>query len=391
MSIKSETNSYASVNSLPKWKLAALGFASILQFSSTGFAQHEVDDSASEAAPIRISGNENAFGYSQMAMMAIMEDLPNVNRYAFMEAREFQDALAAREGVPSDYIIATGGSGPILQMTALATAAPGKNMITVTPGYMQLTRTFEAAGGTIKAIPVTTDKLEYDLDAIKAAIDENTALIYFCNPNNPTGTTIDPDALKAFIKELPDSIVAFVDEAYLELSEGGLEKNSMIDLIKEGENVIIARTFSKVYGMAGIRVGYGIMDPEMVKKVRLYHMGGPNRLGMAAAVASLADTGFFEESVTQYQAVRKMVTDKLDELGVEYANPQGSFVFIKTGIPIAFFQKLMEEKNLLVGRPFPPYLDWCRVSIGTEEEMSIFLTEFEAVMAGQGKLAASVN
>lgn len=367
--------------------MAALGLGALLQLTSQGFAQHEVDDDASEMAPIKISGNENAFGYSQMAMMAIMEDLPNVNRYAFMESRDFQDALAAREGVPSDYIIATSGSGPILQMAALAIAEPGKNMITVAPGYMQLTRTFEAAGGEVKTIPVN-DKLGYDLDAIKAAIDENTALIYFCNPNNPTGTTIDPDALKTFITELPDSIVAFVDEAYLELADGGLEANSMIDLVKAGENVIIARTFSKVFGMAGIRVGYGIMDPAMVKKLRLYHMGGPNRLALVAAMASLQDTAFFEESVTKYRTVRKMVTDRLDELGVEYANPQGSFVFIKTGIPVAFFQKLMEDKNLMVGRPFPPYLDWCRVSIGTEEEMTIFLEEFENVMTSQGKLAA---
>ncbi|MCH6256396.1 histidinol-phosphate aminotransferase family protein [Puniceicoccaceae bacterium K14] len=388
MSKKSPYSITSSSASPSIWKLAAFGIGALLTSASSLVAQHEVDDDAADMAPIRISGNENAFGYSQMAMMAIMEDLPNVNRYAFTEGQVLREALAAREGVPTDYIIATGGSGPILQMAALAIAEPGKNMITVAPGYMQLTRTFEAAGGEVKTIPVN-DKLGYDLEAIKAAIDENTVLVYLCNPNNPTGTKIDPTALKAFITELPESIVAFVDEAYLELADGGLEENSMIDLLKAGENIIIARTFSKVYGMAGIRVGYGIMDPEMVKKLRLYHMGGPNRLGIAAAVASLADTAFFDDSVMKYRAVRKMVTDKLDELEIEYADAQGSFVFIKTGIPIKFFQSLMEDKNLLVGRPFPPYLDWCRVSIGTEEEMAIFLEEFENVMIAQGKLAAN--
>lgn len=349
------------------------------------FGQHEVDSGEGDRGPIKINGNENAFGYSQMAMMAIMQELPDINRYAWEESVALVDAIALREMVPGEYVVPTAGSGPVLQMAAMAYAAPGKNVVSVEPGYTQLVRTFEAFGGESKLVALN-DKLEYDLGAVKAAIDENTVMVYLCNPNNPTGTVVDPDALKTFIRELPDNIVAFVDEAYLELADGGLEANSMVSLVREGENVILARTFSKVYGMAGLRVGYGIMKPDTKAKLRKYNMGGPNKLGCVAAVASLQDAAFFEQSVSSYRAVRKMVTDRLDELGVTYAYPQGSFVFMKTGVPIKEFQALMENEQIMVGRPFPPMLDWCRVSIGTEDEMTTFLAVFEEVMKGQGKL-----
>jgi len=351
-------------------------------------AQHEVDSDAGERGPIRISGNENAFGYSQMAMMAIMQELPDINRYAFSETVELIEALAAKEMVPTEFIVPTAGSGPVLTMAALAYAQVGKNVVSVEPGYTQLTRMFAALGGDVKLVPLN-DQMEYDLETLKAAIDENTVMVYICNPNNPTGTTVDTAALTTFIKELPEGIVAFVDEAYLELADGGLEANSMIGLVREGENVILARTFSKVYGMAGIRVGYGVMSPEKIKMLLKFSMGGPNKLACVAAMASLQDADFFDMSVTSYRSVRQMVTEKLDELGVEYAKPQGSFVFLRTGMPIEIFQKLMEAEKVMVGRPFPPKLDWCRVSIGTEEEMGIFLEVFEKIMSENGMLAAN--
>lgn len=351
------------------------------------FAQHEVDDSA-EQAPIKINGNENAFGYSRQAMMAIMNELSDINRYARDESMALLEALAEREGVPTDHVLMTAGSGPILMMAGIAYAEEGKNMVTVTPGYLQLTRTFKAHGGSIKEVPLTDD-LVHDLDAMLAAIDENTALVYICNPNNPTGTVVDPEALKSFIAEVPESVLVFVDEAYLELAEGGLEKHTMRDLVGEYSNVLVCRTFSKVFGMAGLRIGYGVAQPPILEKIRAYHMGGPNKLGCVAAVAALEDTEFMEFSIDQYQSVRKMVTDRLDELGLEYADPQGSFVFMKTGLPISEFQKAMEERNVLVGRPFPPMLDWARISIGTEEEMQSFLSVMESVLEDYGVLTAA--
>lgn len=348
-------------------------------------AQHEVDTSA-DRGPIRISGNENAFGHSMMADMAIMQELQDVNRYQREEMTALVEALALREGVPTEFILPTPGSGPVLMMAAMAWAKEGKNIITVEPGYLQLTRTFKEFGGDVKSIPLD-ENLVHDLDAMYDAIDENTVMIYICNPNNPTGTIVDAEKLEAFIKSVPDDIVVFVDEAYLELAPGGLLEHSVRPLVQQGENIIIARTFSKVWGLAGMRVGYAVAKPEYLDKMRRYYMGGPSKLACVAATASLQDQAFFEESKSRYIATRKTVTDRLDELGIEYADPNGSFVFIKTGIPVEDFQAKMRERNIMVGRPFPPLTEWARVSIGTEEEMDIFLQEFEDLMRSEGKLA----
>lgn len=351
------------------------------------WSQHEFDDAADDQGPIRIGSNENAFGYSPAAMMAMMEALGDINRYARDEAVAFVQAISRFERVPTNHIITTAGSGPVLLMTALAYAEPGKNMITVTPGYLQLSSAFERAGGEVRSIPLTDD-LVHDLDAMKAAIDENTVLVYICNPNNPTGTVVDPDELRAFIRSVPSNILVFVDEAYLELADGGLEAHSMINMVRQGHNVLISRTFSKVYGMAGLRAGYGIASPEVLARLRPFHMGGPNLLALVGATAAMQDEASFAENVERYRNTRLMVTEALDGMGVKYADAQGSFVFIHTGIPVERFQSLMEERNILVGRPFPPKLDWARVSIGTEEEMMTFIRVFREIMTAEGRLAS---
>ncbi|MDP0501196.1 MAG: histidinol-phosphate transaminase [Verrucomicrobiota bacterium JB022] len=371
---------------LPRWLRMSGLLASLALIAAPVFAQHEISDDA-ERAPVKINGNENAFGYSQMAQMAIMQKLQGANRYAAAEAVELQNAIAAREGVPSNHVIQTAGSGPVLVMTALAYAKPGKNIVTVTPGYTQLSRAFEAHGGTVKEVPLN-DKLQYDLAAVKAAMDENTAIVYICNPNNPTGTIINPLELTQFVLSAPKDVLVFVDEAYLELAPGGLEKNSMVKLVKQRENMIVARTFSKVYGMAGLRVGYGVAQPATLDKLRPYHMGGPSILSTVAATAALQDTDFFSYSVESYTSVRDMVKKRFDEMGLKYADPNGSFIFVQTGVPIEELQAAMEAEDVLIGRPFPPMLDWARISIGTEEEMQVFLEVFERVMKEKGKLAA---
>lgn len=352
------------------------------------FAQHEVDAEA-DLGPIVISSNENAFGFSQMAMMAMMEDVQQVNRYGRDNVVALVNLIAEREGVSPSWVMPTPGSGPFLLTTALAFAEPGKNVVTVAPGYTQLTEAFKKFGGDVITVPLN-DKLEYDFEALSKAINEDTVMVYICNPNNPTGTCPDPEAIKSFIRGLPDGVVAFVDEAYLELAEGGLDKHTMRTLVQEGEDLVIARTFSKVYGMAGARIGYGFGKPEIMEKIAKYNIaGGPSRVGAAGALAALNDAEFYDFSVTSYQTVRKMVTDRFDELGLTYAKPNGSFVFVKTGIPIQALAPMMEARNIRIGRAFPPLLDWARVSIGTEQEMRTFLAVFEEILRAQGKIAMS--
>lgn len=343
-------------------------------------AQHEVDVDPAQAEPIRINGNENAFGSSQDAYMMILQELQKINRYGWKERQELEAAIAEREGVPRDHIIVTPGSGPVLHMAGMWKGLEGGNMIIASPGYQQLARTFKQFGGKVIDVPVTpAPELQHDLVAMEAAINADTRILYICNPNNPTSTIVDPKELSALIDRIPEDVLVFVDEAYLELSND-FEANTMVGKIKEGKNVIVARTFSKVWGLAGIRVGYGIAKPETIKALRKFYQGGPNVLGSIAALASLNDEAWYEHSRTSYMETRKMVTDAFDSMGLEYAEPAGSFVFFKTGMPISDFRKAMEAENIWVGRPFPPMLEWCRVSIGTQEEMAAFIEATKRIL-----------
>ncbi|MCH2156019.1 MAG: histidinol-phosphate aminotransferase family protein [Opitutales bacterium] len=348
--------------------------------TTASYAQHEVDSEEAEAEPIKINGNENAFGSSQMAYAMIMQNLQRINRYAWEETQDLVAAIAAREGVPTDHIIVTAGSGPVLSMTGMWKGLEGGNMIIATPGYQQLARTFEAFGGTVVNVPVTpAPELKHDLDAMEAMINDETQILYICNPNNPTGTIVDPDKLREVASRASEKTLVFIDEAYLELADD-FTKNTMVDLVRDGKDVIIARTFSKVYGIAGLRIGYGVAKPEIIKELRKFYQGGPNILGAVAATASLQDPSWYEQSRMMYIETRKMVTDAFNAMGIEYAEPSGSFVFFKTGMPIQQFQAAMEAENILVGRPFPPMFDWCRVSIGTQDEMAAFIEAVKKIL-----------
>lgn len=361
-------------------KLLSGLLATCILSSNLAFAQHEIDDDEVAAEPIKINGNENAFGSSQMAYAMIMQNLQRINRYAFQETQDLVALIAAKEGVTPEHIILTAGSGPVLTMTGMWKGLQGGNMIIASPGYTQLARAFSNFGGTVIEVPVTAaPELKHNLPAMEAMVNPMTRLVYICNPNNPTGTLVDPSELRAMATRVSEKTLVFIDEAYLELAED-FEKHSMVDLVRDGKNVIIARTFSKVWGIAGVRVGYGIAQPETIRELRKFYQGAPGILGTVAATASLQDPAFFEFSRNSYIETRKMVTDAMDEMGITYAEPHGSFVFFKTGMPIAQFQALMQAENILVGRAFPPMLDWCRVSIGTQEEMVSFIAALKKIM-----------
>ncbi len=331
---------------------------------------------------IRISSNENAFGFSDKAKERMMDRLKNGNYYNHDEADVLAGMLAAKYGVQKDYIVTTAGSGPVLLMTAAAYGKPGINMVTADPGYPQLTNTFANFGGSVKYVP-TNAKLGYDFVALSKAIDDKTTLVYICNPNNPTGVLADPSELRKFVLSVPPNILVFVDEAYLELSDSAFEINTMTSLVKVRKNLIVAHTFSKAYALAGFRVGYGVGHPETLAKIKLYYQGPPSFLAAIAAQESLKDKEHLEANRKKYHDVRQMVCKEFERLGLKYSEPQGAFIFFKTGIPAPEFQKKMRALNIMVTQPFGPaegFADWARVSIGTQEEMEIFIGALHKVL-----------
>ncbi|MBD5778723.1 histidinol-phosphate aminotransferase family protein [Pelagicoccus sp. NFK12] len=339
-----------------------------------------------ENSPVRLSSNENAFGYTPNAKMAMMKALESGSYYNRNDVNELEALCAKKEGVTTDYILTTAGSGPLLMMTALAYAEPGANVVTTAMGYTQLVRKFEARGGDVKYAPLSED-MGYDFAALKAEIDENTKIVYICNPNNPTGVLADSGELKQFVMSIPNDILVFVDEAYLELADTNFALATCAPLAKLKKNVIVTRTFSKSYGLAGFRIGYAVAHPDILEKISVYHMGAPSYLAAIAASEAIKDKEHLATNVKNYQTVRKYVTDSFDKLGIKYAKPDGAFVYFNSGIDQQVLRDTMAENGILIsgsrvsGAPESQYADWSRVSIGTKPQMDEFLSLLGGLVA----------
>lgn len=332
------------------------------------------------AGPVQLSLNENPFGPSPRALAAMQRELPRVHRYPFSLTPKLVQLIADREGVPVDHIVLGVGSGEILETYGIYLGRQRGEVLTVSPGYMQLTGAMARMGSRVVAVPLN-DRLEHDLDAMAAKITADTKAVYLCNPNNPTGTIVNAARLRAFCIEISKKVPVFIDEAYLQCADD-FAANTMVGLVRDGHNVTVARTFSKLYGLAGQRIGYGVMRPEMAEAVRAFSTGSVNLLGVVGAIASLEDPGYVEATRLQIKAGREALLGVLRELGRRYAEPQGNFVFFHTGRPIAEFQRQMRAENVIVARPFAPTLEWCRISIGSPAEMAVCHAALRKVLAG---------
>jgi histidinol-phosphate aminotransferase len=202
-------------------------------------------------------------------------------------------------------------------------------------------------------------------------INGNTKLVFVCNPNNPTSNLADDQALRDFVSNAAKRSTVIVDEAYYDFVDMPGYK-SMTDLVLKGENVIVSRTASKIHGLAGLRVGFAVARPDIIKKLSQYVSGDPNVFGLTAANASLKDTEYQTFVKAKNTQGRTMLLDTIAKLGKKAAPSQTNFVFFQTGKPVEQMQKYFASKGFTIGRAFPPYTDWCRVSIGTPDEMKQF-------------------
>ena len=211
-----------------------------------------------------------------------------------------------------------------------------------------------------------------------AAVDDSVSLIYICNPNNPTGLTLDGDTLRDFCRSVGRKAVVVVDEAYNELTDHPAY-TSMVDLVREDENIVVMRTFSKIFGMAGMRVGYGMARPDLAKTIAGHVMAWPNVVGLAAALASYTDDEFIKFSRTKIHEGRKMVNDTFRRNGVEPLPSQANFVYADIGRNATEFQKRMAERNILIRGSFDHYPNYTRVSMGRIEDIEVFQQVFTEV------------
>ena len=317
--------------------------------------------------PIRLSSNENPYGPSAKVREAMTAAYDNVCRYPYGWYKELVEMLAKRHGVSSDSIMLTAGSTEGLKMAGITYGGEGDNIVAADPVFQSILRYAEHFGTYIHRVPVNK-KMGHDLERMEQRITQSTRLVYVCNPNNPTSALEPAKELEAFCSAVSNRTMVFADEAYFDYIEDP-NYPSMIELVKKGMNVIVARTFSKVYGLAGIRIGYLIARPDVIDRIGKSVMAGPNILAVAAAKAALADKDFYQFYLEKNRLTKKMMTDTLDDLGVEYVPSACNFVFCKTGRPIADVQNDYLKRGIKVGRPFPPMLNWCRISMGTVEQV----------------------
>jgi len=356
------------------------GLALAREFAVTPvLAQHEKERSAKRDELVRISGNENPFGPSQMAVMAMMQNIERSFRYPHSEAQKLVQQIAALEGVPEDHIVMGVGSGEILETYGVYLGQGKGEVVTASPGYLQMVSAMEEKGTKVIYVPLNA-KWEHDLDAMASKVTENTKCVYICNPNNPSGTIVEASKLKAFCIEVSKKCPVFIDEAYLQCAND-FEGNTMVGLVREGHDVTIARTFSKLYGLAGQRIGYGVMKPEMAKALKKYSTGSLNLLGVVAASASLEDKEYPAATRAKIKAGRDALVEVVKGLKKKYAEPNGNFVFFQTGMPIKLFAEKMKNEGVQIARPFPPMIDWARISIGLPEEMEICHTAMKKILA----------
>ena len=330
-----------------------------------------------------MGANESPFGPSKKAVSAMIEKASLTARYADPEGEELKKQIAAIEGVDPQQIFLANGSTPILAAFGEIVAAKGKGqLVTSIATYEGVPRSVAEYGAEVIMTPLTAD-FGIDLDAMAAKISKKTTATYVCNPNNPTGNMVDPVKLRAFAIEASKTAPCFIDEAYLHLCDD-FNANVMTSLVREGHNVVIGRTFSKIYGMAGQRLGYGISQPELAMKMAMAtRMGGVNHLGLIAGMASLSDAEFVPAMQPKFKAGRERLHKIAKDLGRKVAgNPQASFVFFEVGMPNAVFaEKMAAEGVRVVGRAWPKYENWTRICVGEDWEMDRCEAALKKVLA----------
>lgn len=349
-------------------------------FRSPMVREHFLDPAAPRPKiTTKLSSNENPYGPPLSAQEAVAESVKRGNRYAWQEMADLIDKIAKKEGVTPEHIMMGPGSSDLLEKTALVLFMNGGNIVSADPCYMSLINVAKSVGATWKAVPCKDD-WSHDLKAMEAAIDKDTKLVYICNPNNPTGSLTSGKELLDFCARVSEKVPIFVDEAYLELAVGA-DTQSMNTLLAQNKNVIIARTFSKIMGMAGIRVGYMAAQPEFLKKIQKITRGGMgvSYTSIFAANASMDDMAFQDTTRKLNHEAKQYLCANLDKMGYKYIPSYTNFVIFPINMPGKDLLAKMTAKGIAVKAYDIQNKPWCRVSLGTMDEMKLFVGALQEV------------
>ena len=332
-----------------------------------------------EAGIIKLASNESPLGVSPLARRAMEKALADLSRYPDGNGFELKGALARRYGVAPECIVLGNGSNDVLEMAGRALLAPGLEAIYSQHAFAVYPLVVQAVGAT--GVEVPARNYGHDLAAMRRALTPKTRVVFIANPNNPTGTLVAARELEAFIAGLPREVLVVLDEAYNEYLAPDVRADS-ISWLERFPNLVVTRTFSKVYGLAGLRVGYAFTAPgvaELMNRVR--QPFNVNSLALAAATAALGDIEFVRMSYECNRSGMRQVTQGLDRLGLEHIPSYGNFVSFRVGDGIAVYRKLLEMGVIV--RPIASYgmPQHLRVTIGLESENARFLAALEQTIS----------
>jgi histidinol-phosphate aminotransferase len=329
---------------------------------------------------VRLSANENSYGPSPKALQAITDSFGIVCRYPDEHNNVLIDKLANLNNVDRTQILLGDGSGEILKLCAETFTGPqnGK-LVAADPTFEAILKNASANGAEVVKVPLTSS-FAHDLPKMLNAATKG-GLIYVCNPNNPTASITPKDELRDFIAKTPPETMILVDEAYFHYADSP-DYESVIPLVKEHPNLIVSRTFSKIYGMAGLRCGYCVAQKETIERMRRNQMwDSVNCMALAAATASLDDPDHVPNGQRLNKEAKQFTTSELDKMGYKQIPSQANFIMFDCKRPVVPIIKAMKERNVHVGRLFPALPNHMRLTIGKKSEMETFLAAFREVMA----------
>jgi histidinol-phosphate aminotransferase len=336
-----------------------------------------------EAKIIKLASNENPLGMPESAKQAMLVALADLGRYPDANGFDLKQAITAKYGVPQDWITLGNGSNDILELAAHAFVQPGQSVVYAQYSFAVYPLATQAVGG--RAIVVAAKDFGHDLQAMAKAITADTKLVFVANPNNPTGTFIPAAEIEAFLKAVPPHVVVILDEAYNEYLDKELQYDS-IAWVRQYPNLLVSRTMSKAYGLAGLRVGFGIAQPAITDLLnRVRQPFNVNSMAQAAAIAALSDTAFLQKSAKLNADGYRQLTQAFDALKLEYVPSYGNFVLVRVGSDDSAGARvnLALLKQGIIVRPVGNYglPQWLRVSIGLPEENAAFIEALKKVLS----------
>ncbi len=329
---------------------------------------------------IKMASNENPLGPSPKALEAAINAMRESNFYPDPDCTYLRDALSERLGISREQLVFGNGAHELIFLIAATYIDKGDEAVIPEPTFGEYAAAVKLNGGVVKSVPLVNFTL--DLEACLAAISKKTKLVFICNPNNPTGTLLDAKVLRNFMERVPGHVLVIYDEAYREYIDDP-DYPDGVEWVKQGKNVLVLRTFSKAYSLAGLRVGYGIGRDDLIDYVgRVRQVFNVDSIAQAAAVASLGDVEYIRDSIEQNRQGREYLYRALDGMHLDYVPTEANFLLVNIrGDSKQVFQELMKE-GVIVRPAFifglPNYL---RVSIGTPEQNRKFIRALGKVMA----------